>query len=437
MSWITRLLGYEKRAVTYNVGAQCGLIAAPSYTGMPVTEQTALGISALWCGIRVISEAVGSLPPTLYQETSAGKETAKNHPLYSLLHREPNPEQTRPVLWETAQAHALIYGNAFLEIERDGAGRPVALWNVHPQLVQVARDSATGQLVYRVTAGTSGGPPGSPGSVSILTAQDVLHVPGLSSDGSVGYRLLQILRDSIGFGLAAQRYGCSLFRNMGMPGGVIEVPPHLKLDENGRANLRRGFRQEHGGENIGTIALMEQGFKFTPMSFATNQQTQYQQILNFFVYEVARMLNVPPFKIHSLDEATWNNAGAQQRSFVNDTLRPWLEKWEAEIEKKLLTQDEKSKYFVEFDTDCLLRADDQVRFQGYATASGNAPWLTVNEIRERENLPPIEGGDVLPGAKPAPEEQNKPGEDDPEQSQEQGKPTGEDSPDEKEGNEDD
>jgi HK97 family phage portal protein len=258
--------------------------------------------------------------------------------------------------------------------------------------------------VYRVQTGTTGGPPGSPGTSQLLAAEDVIHVPGLTPDGSVGYRLLTIARESIGFGLAAQRYGCSLFRNLGRPGGVVSVPATVKLNEEGRENIKRSFRQDHGGENVGTVALMEQGFTFTPLEFATNQQTQYQQILNFFVYEVARMLNVPPFKIHSLDEATWNNAGAQQRSFVNDTLRPWLEKWESEIEKKLLLPGEKGRYYVEFDTDCLLRGDDAVRYQSYASASGNAAWLTVNEIRERENLPPVEGGDVLPSTKPAPQQ---------------------------------
>jgi HK97 family phage portal protein len=399
--WIKNFVRPESRAITYATGSAAGLIQQPGYSGMVVTEQTALGISALWCGIKVISEAVGSLPPTLYQKSTNGRlEKAENHPLFPLLYSEPNPEATRPVVWETAQAHALLYGNGYLEIERDNGGRPVAIWNIHPHFVQVARDSTTGKLVYRVTNSTSGGPPGTPGQVTILQAENVLHVPGLSPNGTVGYQLLQVARDTLGFQLAAARFGCSLFRNMGRPAGVIDVPPTVKLNEDGEANLRRSFSQEHSGENVGTVAVMQQGLKFTPLTLATNEQVQYQQLMQFFVYEVARLLNCPASKLQSLEKASWGNLETLNRDFLDTTLRPWLEKWEAELERKLLMPSEKGRYFVEFDTAELLRADKLTRYQTYSTALQGAPFRTVNEVRADENLPPIDGGDVLPNSTP-------------------------------------
>lgn len=393
-----RIIGRsEERAVTYQTGVSCGLIQQPGYTGMPVTEQTALGLSALSCGIRVISEAVGSLPPTLYKTSDNATVLQTSHPLSALL-RQPNPEATRPVLWESFVATGLLYGNGFLEIIRDGTGQPRELWNLHPQHVQVARDTGTGRLVYRVTA-TSG-------TVNVLDADSVIHVPfNVTPDGSVGYRLLTLARDTIGFGLAAQRYGCSLFRNMGRPAGVIEVPPTVKLNEDGRENLRRSFTANHSGENVGTTAIMEQGHKFTQLSFATNEQTQYQQLLTYFVYEVARLLNVPPFKLHSLETATWNNATQQQEAFLSTTLRPLLEKIECELEKKLLREGEQSGYEIEFDTHELLRADKPTRYTTYETALQGAPFLTVNEVRAEEGYGPIDGGDKFAVDAPAEAEQ--------------------------------
>lgn len=395
---------FGKRAITYAQGAAAGLIQSPGYTGMPVTERTALGLSAVWCGIRVIAEAVGSLPPTVYTVSPDGfKSPARKHPLYLTLHKEPNVEMTRPVFWETVQAHAILFGNGFAEIERDGGGRPIALWPIHPTHVRVGRDSDNGRLVYVVQNSTTGGPPGSPGSSRTLQQEDILHVPGLSADGSYGFNLLQLARDSIGFGLGAQRYGCSLFRNMGRPAGVINAPPNVKHTDEARTNLKRSWQQDTAGDNVGTVALMEQGYTFDPLTFATNEQTQYVELLQFFVYEVARLLNLQPSKLMDLSKATWGNLTELNRDFLNTTLRPWLEKWEAEMERKLLLPSEKGQYEIEFDTSDLLRADDASRYASYAVASNNASWLTVNEIRQCENLPPIDGGDVLPGsAAPAP-----------------------------------
>ena len=402
MGIFNRLFGRSsERAITYATGVQAGLIQPPTYSGMPVTELTALGVPALLCGIKAISEAVGSLPPVLYRETPAGRDRANTHPLAKLLDQEPNPETTHPVLWETAQSHALLFGNAYLEIVRDGAGRPVELWNLHPKCVTVGRDSSSGKLLYRYTNTAMGGPPGPIGNVTILPAEDVLHVPGLSPDGSVGYQLLTVARETIGFSLATQRFGSSLFRNLGRPGGVIDVPPNVSLNEDGRENLKRSFRQETGGENVGSIVLMEQGIKFSPISLATNEQLQYKETVQFLIYEIARLLNIPPSKLWSLEKATWANLGELNRDFLITTLRPWLVKWEAEICKKLLLPNEKGSYYVEWDCTELLRTDQATRFANYSLAIGK--WMTVNEVRAAENLPPVDGGDDLtPPAPPTP-----------------------------------
>jgi HK97 family phage portal protein len=366
-----------KRAITYDQLAKLGgFIESPTRSGVSVTEETALGISALWCGIKVISQDVGSLEPVLYREVGQQREIATSNPIHALLTESPNLEQTRPVFFETLQSHALLFGNAFAEIERTNAGEPVALWPIHPGNVKVGR-TEKGELAYEVTTAQ--------GSV-VLSSYDVLHVPGLSADGSVGYKLLQVARETLGFGIAAQRYGSSFFGNAARPSGVLQTQG--QLNETARDNLRKSWNQLHQGtDNVGKVAILEEGLVFTPFQL-TNEQSQYKDILNWFVYEVARFLNCPPSKLHSLEKATWGNLETLNTDYLTTTLRPWLIKWEKELEKKLLSEIDKPTHYVEFDTTLLLRADISTRYSAYATALTNG-FLTVDEVRAKENLPPL------------------------------------------------
>ena len=212
---------YETRGISYSEM----LSTATDLGGRGgVSEAAALGISSVWCGVRVISETIGSLPLCLFAEEGYKRQPAKQHPLRKLF-RYPNPEMTQPVFFECVQAHALLWGTAFAEIERDGSGRPVALWPVHPRNVTVVRDALTGRIAYRVTAGPVG--PDQPGTQAVIPSEDMIVVPGLSPDGTVGYRLLTIARGTIGFALSAQRYGESFFNNAARPGGALEHPGQL------------------------------------------------------------------------------------------------------------------------------------------------------------------------------------------------------------------
>lgn len=378
MGFFQRLFGIkqQKRSITWDQAARIGLVDTPTLAGVTVNDTTALGISALWCGIRVISQDIGSLEPILYREGPSGtRDIAADHPVYKLLAEEPNPEMTRPVFFETLQAHALL-GNAFAEIERNGAGEPVALWPIHPGNVQVGRDDA-GRLSYKVTVQA--------GEV-YLSPDDVLHVPGLSPDGSVGYKLLNIARETLGFAIGTTRFGASFMGNAARPSGMLQTQG--QLNETARENLRRSWGQLHSGtDNTGKVAILEEGMTFTPFQL-TNEQSQYTQILSFLIYEVARFLNCPPSKLHDLQKATWGNLETLNQDYLTTTLRPWLVKWEKEIERKLLNPDEREELYVEFDTTNLLRADIGTRYSAYATALSNK-FLTVDEVRARENLPPL------------------------------------------------
>lgn len=384
MGLLTRAAGWL-RAITWNKAKSAGLLAPATRSGHAVTEKTSLQLSALYCGLRSISEAVGMMPVHLYgKDKNNERNRATTHPLYSLLHDSPNGEHTRPVFFETLQCHALLHGGAFAEIERAGSGRAIALWPIHPTRVKPIR-GADGKLAYLVDS-MPGEPP------VTLAASDVLHVPGLSPDGVNGYKLLEVGRETIGYALAAQAFGASWFKNAGRPGGVLTVEG--TLSEEARTNLRRSWQQLHAGvDNAGAVAVLEEGTKWQGMT-ATNEQGQYLGLMGFIIYEVARLLNIPPSKLWSLEKATWGNLETLNQDFLTTTLQPWLSKWEAELNKKLLTEGERGAYYFEFLPDVILRTSYQVRTDGQVKECGG-PYRTVNEIRRQNNQPPIDGGDVL------------------------------------------
>lgn len=282
---------------------------------------------------------------------------------------------TRPVFFECLQSHALLWGNAYAEIVRTESGRPSALWPIHPTRVTPLRDTDTGNLKYQITAAD--------GSLTFLSPDDIVHVPGLTWDGSVGYDLLQTARETIGFGLASQRYANGLYKNMSSPSGWLSVPLGIKMNEQGLANLARGWLAKTTGENSGGVPVLEQGITFNQANLSTNQQLQFAELSRFYVYEVARLLRIPPSKLQSLEKASFASLTEQNREFLN-CINPWLTKWEHELEKKLLPASRDDLY-LEFDTDWLTRADQNARYTAYQSAL-SAGWMSVNEVRAAEGL---------------------------------------------------
>lgn len=368
----------NKRSITWDQLYNAGALAPQTRSGVTVNEATALGISSLWCGLRAISEAVGTLPLILYRKTpDGGRERAEDHPLYPVLHDTPNPEQTAPVFREGLMFSALLYGNAYAEVERDNGGRPVNLWPLNPNQVRVERGQG-GRLLYIVRADQ--------GEIS-LSPEDVIHVPGLQDGSGVGYSLLKTCRETLGYSIAASRFGASWFGNAARPSGALQTAG--QLSDIARENLRRSWQQLHSGPDaVGTVAVLEEGLQFIPFT-ASNEQSQYAEVLAFMVGEIARLLNISPAKLHDLaGTSQYGTLETLQTDFVTTTLRPWLVKFEAEYARKLLTPDERRDHYPEHLVDALLRADTTARYNAYAVALVNK-FMTVDEVRARENLPPL------------------------------------------------
>ncbi len=354
-----------------------------------VTERSAMQVAAVYACVRVISEAVAQLPLHLYRYTGEGsKEKADDHPLYSLLHDEPNPEMSSFVFRETLMSHLLLWGNAYAQIIRNGKGDVVALYPLMPNRMTVDRDK-NHKLYYEYTLSDD---EAKEIRKQILKPSEVLHIPGLGFDGLVGYSPIAVAKNAVGLSIATEEYGAKFFANGATPGGILEYPGVIKDPDSVREAWNKGFS---GSSNASKVAVLEEGMKYTPISISPDE-AQFLDTRKFQIDEIARIFRVPPHLIGDLEHSTFSNIEQQSLEFVTYTLQPWLVRWEQGIQRALLKPDEKKDYFVKFNVDGLLRGDYQSRMNGYATARQNG-WMSANDIRELENLDrisPEEGGDL-------------------------------------------
>ncbi len=360
-------------------------------SGKAVNERSAMQMTAVYSCVRILAEAVAGLPLHLYRyKPDGGKEKATDHPLYLLLHDEPNPEMTSFIFRETLMTHLLLWGNAYAQIIRNGKGEVAALYPLMPNKMTVDRDT-NGQLYYQYSRSTDDAPT-MKGSTVNLRPSDVLHIPGLGFDGLVGYSPIAMAKNAIGMAIACEEYGAKFFANGAAPGGVLEHPGTIKDP----ARVRESWQSTFGGSgNANKIAVLEEGMKYTPIGISP-EQAQFLETRKFQINEIARIFRVPPHMVGDLEKSSFSNIEQQSLEFVKYTLEPWLIRWEQSICRSLLLPDEKPLYFVKFNVDGLLRGDYTSRMSGYATARQNG-WMSANDIRELENLdriPEEDGGDL-------------------------------------------
>ncbi len=360
-------------------------------SGKAVTERSAMQMTAVYSCVRILAEAVAGLPLNLYRYTGdGGKEKAIGHPLYLLLHDEPNPEMSSFVFRETLMTHLLLWGNAYAQVIRNGKGEVVALYPLMPNKMTVDRDER-GQLYYSYQQSNDEAVRSKKQTV-ILRPSDVLHIPGLGFDGLVGYSPIAMAKNAIGMAIACEEYGAKFFANGAAPGGVLEHPGTIKDPQ----RVRESWQSTFGGSgNANKIAVLEEGMKYTPIGISP-EQAQFLETRKFQINEIARIFRVPPHMVGDLEKSSFSNIEQQSLEFVKYTLEPWVIRWEQSIQRTLLTQEEKAQYFVKFNLEGLLRGDYQSRMNGYATARQNG-WMSANDIRELENLdriPTEEGGDL-------------------------------------------
>ena len=361
-------------------------------SGKPVNERTAMQTTAVYACVRILAEAVASLPLHVYEyQDDGGKKLVHDHPLYYLLHDEPNPEMTSFVFRETLMSHLLIWGNAYAQIIRDGAGRVLGLYPLLPDKMDVQRDDK-GNIYYVYSRNSDENPMFKEYGNIKLKAEDVLHIPGLGFDGLIGYSPIAMAKNAVGMTLACEEYGASFFANGANPGGVLEHPGVLKDPSKVRESWNSVYR---GVNNAHKIAVLEEGMKYQQIGIPP-EEAQFLETRKFQINEIARLYRIPPHMVGDLDKSSFSNIEQQSLEFVKYTLDPWVIRWEQSLQRSLLLPGEKGKYFIKLNVDGLLRGDYQSRMNGYAVGRQNG-WFSANDIREMENMNPIpdeEGGNL-------------------------------------------
>ena len=361
-------------------------------SGKPVNERTAMQTTAVYACVRILAEAVASLPLHVYEyQDDGGKKLVHDHPLYYLLHDEPNPEMTSFVFRETLMSHLLIWGNAYAQIIRDGAGRVLGLYPLLPDKMDVQRDDR-GNIYYVYSRNSDENPTFKEYGNIKLKAEDVLHIPGLGFDGLIGYSPIAMAKNAVGMTLACEEYGASFFANGANPGGVLEHPGVLKDPSKVRESWNSVYR---GVNNAHKIAVLEEGMKYQQIGIPP-EEAQFLETRKFQINEIARLYRIPPHMVGDLDKSSFSNIEQQSLEFVKYTLDPWVIRWEQSLQRSLLLPGEKGKYFIKLNVDGLLRGDYQSRMNGYAVGRQNG-WFSANDIREMENMNPIpdeEGGNL-------------------------------------------
>ncbi len=354
-------------------------VSVRSIAGVRVSGEAAMRLSAVYASVRVLAETMASLPFVLCRrKPDGGRDLITDHWLYQLLARRPNRWQNAFEWREMMQGHLALRGNGFNQIISNGRGEVTELRPLPPDRVRVDMlDSGNYRYLVKQRDG----------SETVLARGEVFHLRGLSSNGVTGLNPIEIARESVGIGLAAQEFGARFFANDARPlGGWIEYPGTFK-DKPARDVFRDSWQNAQSGANRGKMAVLESGMKFHEIGL-TNKDSQFIESRQFQVTDIARIFRVPPHLIGDLSKSTNNNIEQQALEFVMYTMTPWAERWEAAIEAELLFDSEDLE--VEFDFANLLRGDQAARAEFY-TSGINAGWLTRNEARISENLDPIDG----------------------------------------------
>ena len=355
-------------------------------SGKSVTVDKALQLSAVWSCVRLLSETIATLPVGFYEKTNDGRQSATDHPLYELLHNQPNADMTAVEFWEMIMASLLLWGNAYAEIDRTGK-RITALTPLRPERMKVDL-SNNGDPIYTYREWPGGG-------LRNISERDIMHVRAFSTNGVMGLSPVSYARQTLGLAMATDEASAKVFKNGMRPSGVLSMDQILKKEQ--RSEVRESLVEQFAGSmNTGKMMVLEAGMKFLPVTM-NPEDAQMLQTRAFNIEEICRWFRVWPGLIgHNAQGQTMWGSGVEQMliGFLTFSLRPWLTRIEQAVRKNLLMPGERNRYFAEFSIEGLLRADSAARAAFYSTMTQNGV-MTRNEARHKENLSPQPGGDQL------------------------------------------
>jgi HK97 family phage portal protein len=345
-----------------------------------VDGETAHNFTAFFSGVMQIAQTLGSCPLTLFEKKNKGKEPYTEHAVFKRLKYKANPYMNAYQFKEMMTHHALVWGNGYAKIVQDSSFNIAALYPLYPHLMEIKLDD-TGVPYYEYTH---------PNTHKKIKYEwdEVFHVPGFGYDGLKGYSLLSLHREAIGLGLSQQEFTSRFIGNGAHLSGILKHPG--RLSPKAAENLKESFRVQYGGlRNVGKFPVLEEGMEFTPLSMPL-EDAQFLESKIFQVQEMARILNIPVYKLKDYSHATYSNVEQLQIEFKTDTIRPWAERWETAIDTQLLTPSTQKKAFAQFDLNAISRGDMATEYKAYHDGRYGG-FFNANEIREKLGYNPIEG----------------------------------------------
>jgi HK97 family phage portal protein len=351
-----------------------------------VSERTILQLSAAMACVRLLSQTIATLPIGIFWRKADGSRQARSdHPLYEILHNQPNADMTAVDFWQLMIAMMLLRGNGFAEIDRIG-DRVIGL-------TPLARGCLTWVLKngeYEFTYTVDGRP-------RVIPRRNLWILPAFTMDGIFGLSPICYGANVFSGSMAADRASNQTFENGMSASGFVGYGKDSTawLTQEQRAQLQANLNQfAHSGAKRGGVFVLEGGMGYTPLSM-NPEDAQMLETRSFNVEEICRWFGVPPTLVfHGDKTSNWGTGLEQQNlSFLTYHMRPWLSKIEQSIRKNLMTPGDKTKFFAEFSVEGLLRADSAGRAAFYASALQNG-YMNRATVAEKENLPIPEGGEI-------------------------------------------
>lgn len=357
--------------------------APPVSTGITVNAVTAYTYSVFWACVNDISTDIASFPLILYKrEANGGKTVLRDHNLYALLHDAPNPEMTAFTFRGLLTSQALTWGMGYAEIVRDGAGRVVELWPITADRVRILRAPAQPyRLSYAVTR--------EDGGMDALRSDQMFVLPGSTFDGVHGRNIITMARESIGLGIAAERFAGTFYGNGATFGGVFVHPG--RMSELAMKNFRQSVNLSHQGvDKAHQFFVTEEGMQYQKLGVDPNN-AQFIETRQHQVEEMCRWFRMPPHKVQHLIRASFNSLEQLNIEYTSDTLQPRCVSWEQEILRQLIAPSERRIQFVKHNMDSKLRGDTTTRFAAYVSGIQNG-FLSQDDVREKEDMNPLADG---------------------------------------------
>lgn len=379
--WIGRTIGLRSTSFWAN-----WIPIGTNSSGKRVTPETALTVAAAWACVRILSETVGLLPYFVFRRDADGSRVVvQDHPLYVMLHDQPNPDFTAPEIWEAIVACMALQGNAYA-LKMKFNGRVVGFELLDPRIMNVRRDPVSWRLLYSFSFR------GKP--YVDMTDEDVIHWRGFGMGGDVGLSAVAYGANTLGIAMAADDSAGARFKGKGDQAGFIQTPAVMKPQQ--RADFKKSLLEFSGGKDPTGIMLLEGGFEWKSFGFNPNDM-QLLQARGFSVEQVCSLFRVQPFMIGHAEKSTSWGTGLEQtiQAFITFALLPYLKKIQARNNVAFLSQKERDQgFYTEFAIEGLLQADSEARAKFYAQMAQNG-FMTRGEVRERENLPRMDGTDTL------------------------------------------